>query len=68
MLAMSWRNHEEVLRTIRETRALTRCPFGVNFALEWDQSEQLNICLELIFDSALGRERDCRGYFALPPY
>lgn len=46
MLALSWRNREEVRQAIRDTRALTRQPFGVNLVLEWDQTERLNICLE----------------------
>ncbi len=42
-----WRaDHETVRRQIREMRALTSRPFGVNLNLEFPQEERLEICLE----------------------
>lgn len=46
MLALSWQDLEGARRAIRETRALTDHPFGVNLVLEWDQAERLAVCLE----------------------
>jgi NAD(P)H-dependent flavin oxidoreductase YrpB (nitropropane dioxygenase family) len=37
---------EEVRRQIRETRSLTRRPFGVNLNLEFPQDERLAVCLD----------------------
>lgn len=46
MLSVTWRDLDEVRRVIRETRALTQRPFGVNLVLEWPQHERLRVCLE----------------------
>ena len=46
MLALSWHGLEAARRAIRETRALTDGPFGVNLVLQWDQAERLEACLE----------------------
>jgi nitronate monooxygenase len=46
MLAMTWREPDDVRRVIRETRALTDRPFGVNLVLQWPQEERVQICLE----------------------
>lgn len=46
MLALSWSDFQAARRAIRETRALTPRPFGVNLVLEWDQRERLDVCLE----------------------
>ncbi|HKZ81677.1 MAG TPA: nitronate monooxygenase [Pyrinomonadaceae bacterium] len=46
MLAMSWRDIDEIREIIRETRELTIRPFGVNLVLEWPQHERLQACLE----------------------
>lgn len=37
---------ETVRRQIRETRALTSRPFGVNLVIEFPQEERLEVCLE----------------------
>src|SRR5258707_4748214 len=45
MLAL-WRDDAETMRKqIRETRALTSKPFGVNLNLEFPQDERLDVCL-----------------------
>jgi NAD(P)H-dependent flavin oxidoreductase YrpB (nitropropane dioxygenase family) len=46
MLALSFVNLDGVRRQIRETRALTQRPFGVNLILDFDQQERLAACLE----------------------
>jgi NAD(P)H-dependent flavin oxidoreductase YrpB (nitropropane dioxygenase family) len=46
MLALSWRDIDEIREIIRETRELTTRPFGVNLVLEWPQHERLQACLE----------------------
>ena len=46
MLALSSENVDSVRREIRQTRALTKRPFGVNLILEWPQEEQLAASLE----------------------
>ncbi|MDP3746685.1 MAG: nitronate monooxygenase [Phenylobacterium sp.] len=46
MLALSWSDAASLRREIRETRALTDRPFGVNLVLAWRQDERLAICLE----------------------
>jgi NAD(P)H-dependent flavin oxidoreductase YrpB (nitropropane dioxygenase family) len=46
MLALSWRDLNDVRKVIRETRSLTNRPFGVNLVLEWRQEERLRMCLE----------------------
>ncbi len=46
MLALTWKDIESTRRAIRETRARTDHPFGVNLVLPWDQRERLEICLE----------------------
>jgi len=45
MLAL-WRADAETMRKqIRETRALTSKPFGVNLNVEFPQNERLEVCL-----------------------
>jgi nitronate monooxygenase len=46
MLALSWKAEDEIRQMIRETKILTKRPFGVNLVLEWDQHERLRLCLE----------------------
>ncbi len=46
MLALSWRNTDEMRQIVRETQKLTSRPFGVNLVLEWNQQERLQVCLE----------------------
>lgn len=46
MLALTWMDMEGTRQAIRETRAQTDRPFGVNLVLEWDQHRRLDICLE----------------------
>jgi NAD(P)H-dependent flavin oxidoreductase YrpB (nitropropane dioxygenase family) len=46
MLALSWQEPEEISSAVRETRKLTKKPFGVNLVLEWQQFDRLRICLE----------------------
>src|SRR5690349_13405507 len=42
-----WRASPEVMRKeIREMRALTSRPFGVNLNLEFPQEERVEVCLE----------------------
>ncbi len=42
-----WRaDYDTIRRQIRETRALTSRPFGVNLNLDFPQEERLEICLE----------------------
>lgn len=45
-LAGSWRTPEDLRRLIRETRALTPLPFGVNLVLAFDPGERLEVVLE----------------------
>lgn len=46
-MLVPWRaDLDTVRRTIRETRQLTRRPFGVNLNLEFPQEERLAVCLE----------------------
>lgn len=45
-LALSWHPPEALRRVIRETRALTDKPFGVNLVLAFPQAERLAVCLE----------------------
>jgi NAD(P)H-dependent flavin oxidoreductase YrpB (nitropropane dioxygenase family) len=46
MLAMSWTEPDIIRSEMQRTSALTPRPFGVNFVLEWDQRQRLEICLE----------------------
>jgi NAD(P)H-dependent flavin oxidoreductase YrpB (nitropropane dioxygenase family) len=46
MLSLTWRSPNEARELIRQTRALTDRPFGVNLVLLWDVTERLNIALE----------------------
>jgi NAD(P)H-dependent flavin oxidoreductase YrpB (nitropropane dioxygenase family) len=46
MLALSRADIEIVRTRIRETRALTSRPFGVNLILEFPQEERLAVCLD----------------------
>lgn len=45
MLALSWSRPDDVRRQVRDTRALTSRPFGVNLVLAFPQEERLAICL-----------------------
>jgi hypothetical protein len=45
-MLVGWRADPETMRKqIRETRALTPKPFGVNLNLEFPQEERLDVCL-----------------------
>ena len=46
MLALSRSPVDAIRNVVRETRALTNRPFGVNFALNQPQEERLSICLQ----------------------
>ncbi|MDQ4038722.1 MAG: nitronate monooxygenase [Actinomycetota bacterium] len=46
MLALSWTKPAALGKVISRTRELTERPFGVNLALEWDQHERLQACLD----------------------
>ncbi len=46
MLSLSRADIETMRRQIRETRALTSWPFGVNLILEYPQEERLAACLD----------------------
>ena len=46
MLALSWHSPEAARAEIRETRALTNKPFGVNLVLAFPQEDRLAVCLE----------------------
>ena len=45
MLSGTWRTLETLRALIRQTRALTTRPFGVNLVLAWDMTERVEICL-----------------------
>src|SRR6476646_336332 len=46
-MLVPWRaDMDAVRRQIRETRALTSRPFGVNLNLEFPQEERLEVCLD----------------------
>ena len=46
MLSVTWREPDEIRSLLREIHAITDRPFGVNFILEWEMGERLEICLE----------------------
>lgn len=46
MLALSWHSTEAVRAEIRNTRALTKQPLGVNLVLAFPQEDRLAVCLE----------------------
>jgi len=46
MLPLSWHPAEAMRAAIRQTRALTDRPFGVNLVLAFPQDERFEICLE----------------------
>lgn len=46
MLSLTWRSPNEAREVIRQTRALTDRPFGINLVLLWDAAERLSIALE----------------------
>jgi len=46
MLSGTWREPETLRRLIRETKAQTQKPFGVNLVLAWDMTERVALCLE----------------------
>ncbi len=45
MLALSWKNKQECINSIRETKKRTSKPFGVNLVLAWNQDERVNLCI-----------------------
>lgn len=45
-LALSWKSLAECRQLIRQTKALTDKPFGVNLVLDWDQTERVALCIE----------------------
>jgi hypothetical protein len=45
MLPLWYADPETMRNQIRETRALTSKPFGVNLNLEFPQDERLDVCL-----------------------
>lgn len=45
MLALTWGDIQHARHAIRETRAQTDHPFGINLVLQWDQRERLELCL-----------------------
>ena len=46
VLSLTWRSTNEARELIRQTRALTDRPFGINLVLLWDATERLAIALE----------------------
>ena len=46
MLSGTWREPEALRELIRQTKALTKRPFGVNLVLAWDMTERVDLCLE----------------------
>src|SRR4051794_23804368 len=45
-LSMTWRELDAVPTLLRRIKELTPRPFGVNFVLEWNPGERLDICLD----------------------
>jgi nitronate monooxygenase len=46
VLSITWRDLDQTRELIRQTKALTGKPFGVNLVLEWDPAERLRIALD----------------------
>lgn len=46
MLAVTWREPDDLRRQLRDIRRLSDRPFGVNLVLAWPPEERLAICLE----------------------
>jgi NAD(P)H-dependent flavin oxidoreductase YrpB (nitropropane dioxygenase family) len=46
MLSVTWRTIDELRALVRQTRALTDRPFGVNLVIQWPMAERLQACLE----------------------
>ena len=46
MLSLTWRSPAETRELIRQTRALTDRPFGVNLVLLWEVADRLALALE----------------------
>lgn len=46
MLSVTWREPHQIRRMIHEIQEMTDKPFGVNFVLQWDIWDQLEICLK----------------------
>jgi NAD(P)H-dependent flavin oxidoreductase YrpB (nitropropane dioxygenase family) len=46
MIAMTWSSQQDTHRVLAETLTLTEKPFAVNYVLEWDVSDKVDICLE----------------------
>ena len=46
MLSVTWRSEDDIRLLIRQTKALTDEPFGVNLVLEFDIASKLKICLD----------------------
>lgn len=47
LLSLTWRTEDETRALLRDTRTLTKRPFGVNFVLDWDPAAKLQICFEM---------------------
>lgn len=45
MLSLTWHSPDEARDLIRQTRALTSKPFGINLVLEWDPWDRLEIAI-----------------------
>ena len=46
MLSVTWRNTDEIITLIQQTKTLTNKPFGVNLVLEFDIMNKLKVCLD----------------------
>ena len=46
MLSVTWRSEDDIRLMIRQTKALTDEPFGVNLVLEFNIANKLKICLD----------------------
>ncbi len=46
MISGTWQEPDALRTLIREVKAQTALPFGVNLGLEWPQEKRLAVCLE----------------------
>ena len=46
MLSLTWRSADDARELIRQTRALTNKPIGINLVLEWDPADRLAVAIE----------------------
>lgn len=46
MVSVGWRDLDDIRKVIREVRALTDRPFGVNLVLNFSQEERLKVCFD----------------------